>query len=185
MQFDIIKFIWHDQVYQTQQENMERMENTLLVSLIYFNINDVGPSWNESPPTCYEYHSNNIAFLVKIYNKIIDNSHADRQFTWHYLVSSNSQNLQQIIGSLLTLCLLMSSAVILCNQFGPRSGPKKHWVWSGTRLFDTQMAFLKEIFEKINFEKKSAGAKKSWKNSEHAKSHQVGGNQKHQYYWRL
>ena len=42
----------------------------------------------------------------------------------------------------LTLCLLMSSVHNLCKQIGPTK-----------RLFDTQMVFLKELFEKNYFEK--------------------------------
>ena len=54
---------------------------------------------------------------------------------------------------LLILCLLMSSADNICKQFGPRSGATKCWAWSGSKLFDTLMLFLKEFFEKIDFEK--------------------------------
>ena len=43
-----------------------------------------------------------------------------------------------------TLCLLASSAVNICKQFGSRSGSK---------LFDTQMVFLKEFFENVDFKK--------------------------------
>ena len=38
----------------------------------------------------------------------------------------------------------------LCKQFGPRSGPIECWLWSGFKPFDP------EIFEKVNFDKKSA-----------------------------
>ena len=39
------------------------------------------------------------------------------------------------------------------DHFGPRSGQTKGWAWSGSNLFDTQMVFLKEFFEKVDFEK--------------------------------
>ena len=50
----------------------------------------------------------------------------------------------------LTLCLLVWSADNFCKQFGPKS-------WS--KLFDTLMVFLKEFFEKVDFEKKKADDK--------------------------
>ena len=55
----------------------------------------------------------------------------------------------------LTLCLLVPSAGNLCKQFGPRSGPTDCWAWSGSKLFDSLMVFLKcFFFEKVDFEKK-------------------------------
>ena len=48
----------------------------------------------------------------------------------------------------------MLSADNLCKQSGPRSGPIKPWYLSGFKLFDTQIVFLKECFEKVNFEKR-------------------------------
>ena len=47
----------------------------------------------------------------------------------------------------------MLSAENFCKQFGTRSGPTESRAWSGSNLFDTQMVFLKYIFEKIDFEK--------------------------------
>ena len=47
----------------------------------------------------------------------------------------------------------LSSADNHCKQFGPRSGPTECWSWSGSRLLDTLMVFLKEFFEKVNFDK--------------------------------
>ena len=44
----------------------------------------------------------------------------------------------------------------LCKQFGPRSGPTELRSWSGSKPFDTLIEFLKEFFEKVNFEKKVA-----------------------------
>ena len=52
-----------------------------------------------------------------------------------------------------THCLLVMSARNLCKQSGPRSGPTKCRAWSGSNLFDTQTEFLKEFFEKVDFEK--------------------------------
>ena len=47
----------------------------------------------------------------------------------------------------------MSSADNLFKQFGPRAGPTKRRAWSRSKLFDNLMVFLKEFFEKIDFEK--------------------------------
>ena len=46
-----------------------------------------------------------------------------------------------------------SVADSLCKQFAPRPGSTKHLAWSGSKLFDTLMVFLKELLEKIDFEK--------------------------------
>ena len=61
---------------------------------------------------------------------------------------------------ILTRCLLVSSAHILCKQIGRRSGPTKCRAWSGSNLFDTQMVFMKEFFEKVDFEKNQQTTKK-------------------------
>ena len=53
--------------------------------------------------------------------------------------------------------LLLLSAHNLCEQFGPRSGPTE------SKLFDTLLTFLKELFEKVKFEKKSADDNKNMK----------------------
>ena len=50
----------------------------------------------------------------------------------------------------------MSSADDLCKQFGHRSGPTECKAWSGSKLLDTLMVFLKEFFKNVDFEKKSA-----------------------------
>ena len=47
----------------------------------------------------------------------------------------------------------MLSADKLCKQFGPRPGPTECRSCSGSKLFDTLIVFLKEFFEKVNFEK--------------------------------
>ena len=53
--------------------------------------------------------------------------------------------------------LIVSSADNICKQFVPRSGPTNCRACSGSKLFDTLM---KEFFEKVDFEKKSADDKK-------------------------
>ena len=45
-------------------------------------------------------------------------------------------------------CQLVPSADNLCKQFETRSGPTKCRAWSGSKLFDTLMVFLKEFFKK-------------------------------------
>ena len=59
-----------------------------------------------------------------------------------------------ILSPNITLYHLVSSADNICKQFGPRSGPTEHWAWSGSKPFDTQIVFLKEFLEKLDFEKK-------------------------------
>ena len=54
---------------------------------------------------------------------------------------------------ILMLSLLVASVDNLCKQFWLRSGPTKCLAWSGSKLFDTLMVFLKEFFEKVDFEK--------------------------------
>ena len=59
---------------------------------------------------------------------------------------------------MLTLSLLgglKSSTDTFCKQFGPRSGPTACRSSSGSKLFDTLQVFLKEFFEKVNFEKET------------------------------
>ena len=52
----------------------------------------------------------------------------------------------------LTLYLLVSSVDNLCKHFGPWSGPTKCRACSGSKLLDTRMVFLNELFEKVDFE---------------------------------
>ena len=66
-------------------------------------------------------------------------------------------------ASLLTLCLPVTSADNLGEQFGPRSGPTNRRAWSGSKLFDILMVFLKEFFQKIIL-KKISRRQKSMKN---------------------
>ena len=50
---------------------------------------------------------------------------------------------------LLTPCLPVSSADNVGKQFGPRSGPTNRRAWSGSKLFDILIVFLKEFFQKV------------------------------------
>ena len=60
----------------------------------------------------------------------------------------------------LTLCLPVSSADSLGKQFGPRSDRMNCRAWSGSKLYDILMVFLKEFFQNVNFEKKQQTTKK-------------------------
>ena len=62
------------------------------------------------------------------------------------------------VGKELTLYLLVLCGDIFYKQFGTRSGR------SGSKLFDTLMVFLKEFFEKVDFEKKKQEMTKNMKN---------------------
>ena len=64
----------------------------------------------------------------------------------------------------LTFCLPVTSAVNLGKQFGPRSGLTNRRAWSGSKLFDNLMVFLKEFFQKVYFEKNNSRRQKSTKN---------------------
>ena len=55
------------------------------------------------------------------------------------------------------------SADNICEQFGPRAGLTQCQTWSGSKLFDTLMVFLKIFFEKIDFFKKISRRQKSMK----------------------
>ena len=57
----------------------------------------------------------------------------------------------------------MSSADNFCKQFGPRSGPTECRAWSWSKMFDTLMVFLIEIFKKVDFEKDHQTTKKNAK----------------------
>ena len=50
---------------------------------------------------------------------------------------------------------MLVSANKLCKQFGPRQGLTTSQACSGSKLFDTQMVFLEEFFEKVNFEQEN------------------------------
>ena len=61
----------------------------------------------------------------------------------------------------LTLNRLVLSADNICKQFGLRSGPTER---CDSKLFDTRIVFLKDFFEKVDFEKNQLTTKKSGKN---------------------
>ena len=63
-------------------------------------------------------------------------------------MKSNRKQINLFLHNILTHCLL-TSADNHFKQFGPRSGPTE----SGSKLFDTQMVFLKDFFEKVDLEK--------------------------------
>ena len=56
-------------------------------------------------------------------------------------------------NEVLTLYLLVLSADNICKQFVSRPGPTKCRASSGFKLFDTLIVFMKEFFEKVDFEK--------------------------------
>ena len=67
--------------------------------------------------------------------------------------------LLSLVGKELSLSLpatTLSSAYNLCKQFGSRSGSTEFWSGSGSNPSDTLIVFLKEYFEKVNFEKKAS-----------------------------
>ena len=52
----------------------------------------------------------------------------------------------------------------LLITFGNSLDPdQKCWAWSGSKLFDTLMVFLKDFYKKVNFKKKSPHNKKACK----------------------
>ena len=67
------------------------------------------------------------------------------------------------IKSYFKFYLLVSSADNFCKPLGPRPGPTKCWACSGFNLY-TQMLFLKEFYEKNDFDKKKKQTKKKSKN---------------------
>ena len=70
------------------------------------------------------------------------------------LKTSSKKEYFEVSFSSLTLCLLVSPADNLCKRFGPRPCLTLCRAWSWYKLFDTLMVFLKEIFGKVDFEKK-------------------------------
>ena len=58
-----------------------------------------------------------------------------------------SQLMQSYIELFPCQQLLLSYAGDLCKQFRPRSGPTECWSWSGSKLLDTLIVFVKEFFE--------------------------------------
>ena len=76
------------------------------------------------------------------------------------LISSHSACGPYYEKNCLTLCLPVSSADNLGEQFGPRSGLTNRRACSGSKLFDILMVFLKEFFQKVNYEKNQQTTKK-------------------------
>ena len=50
----------------------------------------------------------------------------------------------------------------ICKQFGQRPGPTICRAWSESKLFETLMVLLKEIFENVDLKQKSADDKSAW-----------------------
>ena len=85
--------------------------------------------------------------LIQIRSNILVLPDSDQKICKGNLSADNKS--QHLIWTELTLCLRMFSVDNLCKQFGPRSGPTKHWAWSRSsypKCF-TLMVFLKEIFK--------------------------------------
>ena len=61
------------------------------------------------------------------------------------------------------LITFTNSADNLCKQVWPRSGPAKCLSSTGSKPFDTLIVFLKEFFEKVNFEKSQQATAKTIK----------------------
>ena len=70
---------------------------------------------------------------------------------WGPCARLGAQELRQIW---LNACLLVSYADNFCKQFGTKSDPTKCRAWSGPKLFDILMVFLKEFFQKVDFGEK-------------------------------
>ena len=64
------------------------------------------------------------------------------------------------------LCRLLKT---FANSFGSTSGPTKCRAWSGSKPFVTLIVFLKEFFEKVDFEKSQQTTTKTLKTTQHAK----------------
>ena len=76
-------------------------------------------------------------------------------FYAHILDKQQTIRIQDVLNIEITFnsaSHILSSADNLCKQFGPRSGPTECWSQSGSKLFNTTILFLKEFFEKVNFE---------------------------------
>ena len=91
-----------------------------------------------------------------MYHLPADNSHEISSLI-HFLEQGQILKcILQNIGGSSTLYLLVSSAGkadSLCKQFGPGSGQTECQTRSESKLFDTLMVFLKEVFKKVDFEK--------------------------------
>ena len=87
------------------------------------------------------------------------------QTVWH-----SDRVPERIVFWIISYCLSLascdlSSADNFCKQFRPRSGQTKCRSWSGSKLFDTLIVFLKELFEKVVILKKKSQhtTTKAWK----------------------
>ena len=69
----------------------------------------------------------------------------------------------------LALCLRVLSTDTRGKLFEPWSSPANSWAWSVSILFDILMVFMKEFFQKVNFEKNSR-PQKAWKITQYAMS---------------
>ena len=81
-----------------------------------------------------------VAFFSKLF--IVDQDGLIRIISWifHFRIIPYKQQ-------------ILLSADYLYKQFGPRSGPTFCRSWSWSKQFVTLIVFLKEYFEKVNFEK--------------------------------
>ena len=52
----------------------------------------------------------------------------------------------------------------VCKQYVPRRGPIKCSTWSGSKLFDTLMIAMKDIFKNVDFLKKKLADEKKMQN---------------------
>ena len=74
--------------------------------------------------------------------------------SYHIYMTLLAFSLKAIVQKIvLALYLRVPSADNLCKQFGLRSRLIIHQARSGSTLFDTLMVFLKEFFNKVDFEK--------------------------------
>ena len=107
---------------------------------------------------------------------------------WHYMghktnkcYKSIAMFSEMVIGTILpiqltltlTHYLLLSSADNLCNSLDPdqaRQKCTKCRAWSGFKLFDTVIVFVKELFDNVNSEKSADGRKKTCKIPQQAMS---------------
>ena len=70
-----------------------------------------------------------------------------------FFTKSKKEMTQNFLSAAAIIGPFLSSADILCKQFGTRSGLTKCRAWSGSKLFDILKVILKEFFEKDDFEK--------------------------------
>ena len=93
--------------------------------------------------------------VILIEKKIEMNLDIDRIIGYILLQTINSVWVRIMLN---IFSLKLASAVDKVYQrksfsIGPRSGTTKHQAWSGSKLLDTQLIFLKDVFRKTDFEK--------------------------------